>query len=103
MPIMGHAGSVVGLVGGSVVHAFGEGVFGPTGLTLRQTVSPPDILARVNSVARFLIWGMMPLGSLLAALTIALNGLAAAMWIGALGTTLCLPVLLRRGIRAAFH
>lgn len=102
MPVAGQLGSVVGLVAGSVVHAFGEGVFGPTGLTLRQTASPPEILARVNAVARFLSWGMVPLGSLLAAATIALSGLSAAIWVGALGTVLCLPILFRRGIRAGF-
>lgn len=102
IPVAGQLGSVVGLVAGSVVHAVGEGVFGPTGLTLRQTVSAPEILARVNAVARFLTWGMVPLGSLLAAAVIALSGLSAAIWVGALGTVLCLPVLCRRGIRAGF-
>lgn len=101
MPVAGHLGSVVGLVAGSVVHAFGEGIFGPTGLTLRQTVSPPEILVRVNAVARFLTWGMVPLGSLLASATIARAGISAAIWVGAVGTALCLPVLFRRGIRAA--
>lgn len=102
MPVAGQLGSVAGLVAGSVVHALGEGVFGPTGLTLRQTASPPEILARVNAVARFLTWGMMPLGSLLAAAAIAVGGLSTAIWVGALGTVLCLPALCRRGIRAGF-
>ncbi|MBG6135986.1 MFS family permease [Longispora fulva] len=102
MPVAGHAGSVLGLIAGSVVHAFGEGIFGPTGLTLRQTVSPPEILVRVNSVARFLTWGMAPMGSLLAAVTIGLGGLSTSIWVGAIGTSLCLPILVRRGIRADF-
>lgn len=101
MPVAGSLGSVPALVAGSVVHAAGEGVFGPTGLTLRQTASPPDFLVRVNSVARFLTWGVVPLGSLLAAAVIALAGLPAALWVGGLGTALCLPVLFRRGIRTA--
>jgi MFS family permease len=103
MPVAGQLGSVSGLVAGSVVHAFGEGIFGPTGLTLRQTAPPPEILVRVNAVARFLTWGMVPLGSLLASATIALAGIAAAIWVGALGTVLCLPALLRRGVRAAIR
>jgi len=101
MPVAGSAGSVVGLVAGSVVHSAGEGAFGPTSLTLRQTVTPSGLLARVNSVQRFLIWGMIPLGSLLAALTISIAGLSGAVWVGAIGTVLCLPTLIRRGIRTA--
>jgi MFS family permease len=99
MPVAGSLGSTVGLILGSVVHTIGEGAFGPTSLTLRQTASPPELMARVNSVQRFLIWGMIPLGSLLAAGAIAVSGLTAAVWIGAIGTIGCLPVLYRRGIR----
>jgi MFS family permease len=99
MPVAGSVGSVTGLVVGSIVHCIGEGTFGPTSLTLRQTRSPAELLSRVNSVQRFLIWGMTPLGSLLAAGTIALYGLGAAVWLGGIGTALCLPVLIRRGIR----
>jgi MFS family permease len=99
MAIAGNLHSAVGLVAGSVLHCIGEGAFGPVSLTLRQTVTPTTLLGRVNSVQRFLVWGMLPVGSLLAALTTELWGLSTAMWIGCLGTVLCVPVLLRRGIR----
>jgi MFS family permease len=99
MPIAGGLGSPAGLVAGSIVHTIGEGAFGPTSLTLRQTASPAQMLARVNAVQRFLLWGMIPLGSLLAAATITVLGLQAAVWVGAVGTVGCLPVLFRRGIR----
>jgi MFS family permease len=100
MPVAGSAGSVVGLVAGSVVHGVGEGTFGPTSLTLRQVSSPPHLLSRVQSIQRFLIWGSIPVGSLLASVTIAVAGLSAAVWVGGLGTVLCLPVLMRPGLRA---
>jgi MFS family permease len=103
MPLAGSAGSVIGLIGGSVIHGIGEGAFSPTSVTLRQTASPPEFLGRVNAVQRFLIWGMIPVGSGLAALFITLLGLRGALWVGGTGTTLCLPALYRRGIRAAFH
>jgi len=102
MPTFGSIGGAVGaagLVAGSVVHSIGEGSFSPTALTLRQTLSPADLLGRVASVQRFLTWGAVALGSLLAAGTIAVAGLAGAMWIGAVGTVLCVPALLHRGIR----
>jgi MFS family permease len=101
MPVAGSLGSVIGLVAGSVVHATGEGIFGPTGLTQRQLASPPELLVRVNSVARVLTWGVVPLGSLLASAVISVAGLPAALWVGGLGPALCLPVLFRRGIRTA--
>ncbi|MBZ4018711.1 MFS transporter [Streptomyces purpurogeneiscleroticus] len=103
MPVAGSLGSVGGLVAGSVIHGIGEGAFGPTSLTLRQTDSPPELLSRVNSVQRFLLWGSIPLGSVMASGVIAAYGLSAAVWAGALGTVLCIPVLVRRGIRAEFR
>lgn len=103
MPIAGSLGSVAGLVAGSVVHGIGEGSFGPASVTLRQTVTPSGLLGRVNSVQRVLLWGAIPLGSLLAAGSIAAFGLSGAIWIGGLGTTLCLVPLLRRGILAALR
>lgn len=96
-------GSLVGLVASGVVHGVGEGVFGPTSLTLRQLETPDAMLSRVNSVQRFLLWGAGSIGSLLAAACIHLWGLHVALWAGGLGTVLCLPMLLRRGILQALR
>jgi MFS family permease len=103
MPVAGSLGSVAGLVGAGVVQGMGQGAFGPTSLTLRQTETPAGLLGRVNAVNRVLIWGAIPLGSLLAAATIRLAGLETVLWVGGLGTTMCLPVLLRRGLRASLR
>jgi dipeptide/tripeptide permease len=104
MPIAGTVlHSAPGLVAGSVLHCIGEGAFGPVSLTLRQTSTPPSLLGRVNAVQRFLVWGMIPVGSLLASLTVRLWSLSGAMWIGCVGTVLCAPVLYRRGIRAGMR
>lgn len=101
MPVLGAQVGAIGLVAGSIVHCVGEGAFGPTALTLRHTASPAELLGRVGAVHRFLIWGASSVGALLAAGVIALAGLSAAVWIGAFGTALCLPALVRRGVRAA--
>jgi MFS family permease len=104
MPALGAAhGSLgaAGLVIGSIVHCVGEGAFSPISLTLRQTQTPPELLGRVSAVQRFQLWGAVALGALLASGATALAGLESTVWIGALGTILCLPALLRRGIRTA--
>jgi MFS family permease len=90
--------SVAGLVVAGVIHGIGEGTFGPTSVTLRQTATPDELLGRVNSVQRFLIWGAIPIGSLVAAGCLHVWGLSVALWVGGLGTSLCLPMLLRRGV-----
>jgi MFS family permease len=98
---IGGAAGAVGLVVGSIVHCIGEGAYGPASLTFRQTETPPELLARVGSVQRFLLWGAVAVGGLLAAAATSLTGLSGSVWIGAIGTVLCLPVLMRRGIKVA--
>ncbi len=49
----------------------------------------------MNSVMRFIVWGVMPLGSLLGGALATWFGLRAAIWVGAIGMSLAvLPVLL---------
>jgi hypothetical protein len=103
MPVFGALGSVPGLVTASIVHGIGEGAFTPTSLTLRQTVTATGLLGRVNSVQRVLLTGAIPVGSLLASAIVAAFGLTAALWVGGLGTTLCLVPLLRRGVLASLR
>lgn len=103
MPAFGAVGWTAGLITGGIMQAFGDSVFGPISLTLRQTVTPSGLLGRVNSVQRFLLWGMVPLGSLGASALISLDGLSTALWTGGVGTALCLPVLVRRGVRRGWR
>jgi MFS family permease len=101
MPALGMIGGIVGtsgLVGASVLHSIGEGMYSPIALTVRQVESPSELLSRVGSVQRVFTWGAVALGSLLAAGATAVLGLDAAIWIGAVGTVLALPALFRRGV-----
>ena len=41
-------------------------------VSLRQTIIPDQLLGRVNSVYRFFAWGMMPIGSIIGGLTVAI-------------------------------
>ncbi|MGW0118420.1 MFS transporter [Streptomyces sp. NPDC003327] len=41
-------------------------MYNVTQLSLRQQITPPELLGRVNATMRFLVWGMIPLGAALA-------------------------------------
>ena len=43
-------------------------------VSLRQTIIPPHLLGRVNSVYRFFAWGMMPIGSLIGGIIVTVAG-----------------------------
>ncbi|UZN54732.1 MFS transporter [Bacillus paralicheniformis] len=98
IPIMGYLGTVYGIVAASIIHGMGEGVFGPYAATIRQLASPSHMLGRVNAVQRTLNWGAWALGSFASAFLVSIFGLQTTLFIGGFGTTLCLMVLLRRGV-----
>ncbi len=98
IPIAGSVNSIRGMIVANMLHGVGEGAFAPTALTLRQSVTPNHLMSRINSVQRFLIWGVAPISSLVAALIIKNFGLNIALWVGGVGSIFCLPLLIRKGI-----
>ena len=53
------------LVAGFLVYGFGSSVFNVHSLSVRITIPPPGLLARVTATYRFVIYGTIPLGALL--------------------------------------
>jgi predicted MFS family arabinose efflux permease len=50
-------------------------------VSLRQTIIPPGLLGRVNSVYRFFAWGMMPIGAAIGGATVvAIDQVASRDW-----------------------
>jgi MFS family permease len=76
-----------------------EQVFSPayniTQISLRQTVTPPRMHGRMTATMRFLVWGSLPLGSVLGGLLGSAIGRHATLWVSAIGGALsALPILL---------
>ncbi|NMZ44236.1 MFS transporter [Pseudomonas oryzihabitans] len=92
----GSLGSVPIMLVASVMHGLGEGVFGPAALTARQLVTPANLLGRVNSIQKFLIWGGIAIGSVVASAVVKFFGVEWILWAGGIGTILCLIPLLRK-------
>ncbi|WP_432866112.1 MFS transporter [Microbispora rosea] len=66
----------------------------------RQSICPPHLLGRLSATMRFLMWGPMPLGGLLAGTLGQLVGVRVAFWAACGVYTLAhLPVLLAPRIR----
>ncbi|GIH60245.1 MFS transporter [Microbispora siamensis] len=66
----------------------------------RQSICPPHLLGRLSATMRFLMWGPMPLGGLLAGTLGQLAGVRVAFWAACGAYTLAhLPVLLAPRIR----
>ncbi|MFB7978145.1 MFS transporter [Streptomyces vinaceus] len=76
--------ALFGVGAGAVVYNVGQ-------ISLRQSVTPPGLLGRVNATMRTLVWGMIPLGAALASaatrvadpadVVLAGGGAAACAWV----------------------
>ncbi|MBA2383840.1 MAG: MFS transporter, partial [Actinobacteria bacterium] len=67
------------LVGFAVV------IYNITQVSYRQGICPERLQGRMNSVIRFIVWGVIPLGSLSGGAIATGYGLRAAIWTGAIG------------------
>jgi hypothetical protein len=70
-------------------------VFNVTGLSFQQAVVPDRMLGRLNATRRFIVWGVIPLGSFTGGVLASQVGLRETLWVGAIGGTLSfIPLLL---------
>jgi MFS family permease len=83
------------IVAGLIVATFGGIVFNVTGISFQQAVVPDRMLGRLNATRRFIVWGVIPLGSLTGGVLASQIGLRNTLWVGAiLGSLSFLPILL---------
>ena len=83
------------LVAAMMLGGFGSVVYNITQVSLRQAITPHRIQGRMNSVMRFLVWGTIPLGSLVGGGLASTIGLRATLVVSALGGALAfIPIAL---------
>ena len=83
------------LIAAQAISSMGIPIYNITQVSFRQAITPERLQGRMNSVMRFIVWGVMPLGALLGGALASWFGLRTAIWVGAIGMSLAvLPVLL---------
>jgi MFS family permease len=82
------------LVGELLITGFGQ-LYNVNQLTLRQAITPPRLMARMNSVVRFMYWGTRPVGAALGGALVAWIGLRSTLYVeAACATATTIPMLL---------
>jgi MFS family permease len=95
VPLAPRGAAVPLLVAGMAVGTFGSTVYNVNQVSLRQAISPARLHGRMNATMRFMVWGTLPLGSLLGGALGTAIGLRPTLWVGAAGGLLAvLPVAL---------
>jgi MFS family permease len=73
------------LIAGFFVAQFGGLVYNIAQVSFRQAITPERLQGRMNAAMRWIVWGTIPLGTLLGGVLGSTVGLHFALWVGALG------------------
>lgn len=74
------------LIGGAFLESFLVLVYNITQVTMRQRLTPARLLGRMNASIRFVVWGVMPIASIVSGILGTVIGVLPTIWIGAAGT-----------------
>ena len=91
--------AVVLLVGAQVLFGIGRPIFDINQLSLRQAITPARLQGRVNASMLFIIWGVIPIGSLLGGVLGTTIGIRQTLAVGAVGMSLAFIWVLFSPIR----
>ena len=86
VPLAPQSAPIPYLVAAFLVATAGGTVFNITGRSLMQTLTPERLLGRMTASRRFLVWGTIPLGSLVGGVLASWIGMSATLWVGAIAT-----------------
>jgi MFS family permease len=90
------------LVSAQVLSGFCAVATNVVGISIYQAITPGRLLGRMNASRRFVVWGIMPFGSLLGGALASEIGLRSTLWVAAAGSLVAfLPMLFSpwRGVR----
>jgi MFS family permease len=87
------------LIAGGFLGGFEVVVYNINQLSFRQAITPTAIQGRMNATMRFIVWGTIPLGSILGGIVATALGLRTALFIGALGAFLAVIPLVMTPVR----
>jgi MFS family permease len=95
VPLAPQDAAIPWLIAAFAITGFGGVVYNVSSRTLFQSMTPNRMLGRATAVVRTIVWGVIPLGTLLGGVVAEVIGVREAIWVGAAGATFAaLPILL---------
>ncbi|HEY6280125.1 MAG TPA: MFS transporter [Streptosporangiaceae bacterium] len=66
-------------------YAFSGVLYNVAQLSYRQAICPPELMGRMNAAVRWIVWGTLPIGSLLGGTLGTALGVRPSLWVAAVG------------------
>ena len=100
IPFAPHSFPLPFLVAAIMIGGFGGVVYNVTQISLRQAITPERLQGRMNAVMRFIVWGALPLGSLVGGALASSIGLRNTLIVSGIGATFAILPIWFSPIRA---
>ncbi|MCZ0985351.1 MFS transporter [Streptomyces diastatochromogenes] len=71
---------------GWAVTGFSALVYNVAQVSYRQSVTPPELMGRMNAAVRWVVWGTLPIGGVLGGVLGTLIGVRPALWLAFIGS-----------------
>ena len=88
------------LVASGAIVGFAVVLYNVSAISLMQAITPDRLLGRMNASRRFVVWGVIPLGSLVGGVLASTIGLRPTLFVGAIGASLAVLPLLFSPVRS---
>jgi len=72
------------IIAGGVFGGLSQMIYNINQVSYRQAICPPRMQGRMNATVRFLVWGTMPIGSIIGGLLATVIGVHQTIWIAAI-------------------
>ena len=99
VPLAPRSNPIPLIVAGIAIETFANSVCVVLGAGIRQLVTPSELLGRMTATFRFVVRGMLPVGSIIGGALGAWLGLRPTLWVSAIGTTAVVTILLPGPLR----
>jgi MFS family permease len=72
------------LIAGGIFGGLSQMIYNINQVSYRQAICPPRMQGRMNATVRFLVWGTMPIGSIIGGVLASIIGVHETIWIAAI-------------------
>lgn len=84
----------------TLLTGIGQVIYNVSQVSLRQAITPDNMLGRMTATMRFVIWGTLPIGAVIGGILGSTIGLRETLFVGAIGGTLAFLFVLLSPVRS---
>lgn len=103
VPLATRGAAIPVLIAYGLVTSFGAVIYNVNARSLAQSIAPPAMLGRTIATMRFVVWGVIPIGSFVGGVLGTAIGLRPTLWVAAVGQLVAFLAPALSSVRSLIH